>query len=380
MKRTVLSLVLIFAIVSLFTSPVSAGEPGSYKFEGKGYFYYLHDMSEGDGQSNSFDLARMYMGVKHYVSDDFTIRFLTDIGHQPGGGKFEVFAKYAYLDWKLSDKTNLLMGLQGTNNWSMPEKAWGYRQILWSPMEAFGKFWGGAAGDYQDYIDAWASTDATKAGAAANFKTARATKMGSSADLGIGIKMKPMDGGYVNLMIRNGDGYKKAENDMFKNFQVRTGHYFMDKAVHISVGIELEPWKGVEDAGASKGYTNLQWDVMGSYSMGKSMLVGVNANSKTFAGIEDITAMCVSVFGHGFIKPDKLKAIARYDIYTTGFNDAEMAPGDAAMKSDGGRILIGLDYFADKKIHIIPNFQMITYEDSDMDSNNSVYVHVYFKL
>ncbi len=378
-------LLVLFLSLAFTAALAQAGEPGKFKPEGKGYFYYLHDASEGDGQTNKFDISRMYIGAKYFVSEEFTIRYLTDISHAAGGGKFEVFTKYAYLDWKLGDRKNLVMGLQGTNNWSMPEKAWGYRAIQYSPMESFGKYWDEWDGFYEDHLDYYANVDPSKAGEIdaqkANFATAKRSKMGSSADLGISLKCKPTSDIYVNVMVRNGLGYKKAEDDMYKNFQARGGTFLMEKAVHVSAFVEVEPWKGVDEDGESKGYMNLQWDVMASYTMKDKFTLGVDANSKTFKGsLEDITAMCISVFGHGYIMPGKLKALARYDMYNTGFNDVERPTGVNEYETNGSRIIVGLDYKAHKKVSIIPNFQMVSYEDSDLDSHNSAYIHVYFKI
>ncbi|MEE9554941.1 MAG: hypothetical protein V3W18_11645, partial [candidate division Zixibacteria bacterium] len=130
-------------IIAMFLASASiiAGEPGTLTPEGKGYFYYLHDFSSGAGQDNEFDISRMYFGAKYQISEEFVARYLTDISHRDGG--FEVFTKYAYLDWNLSKwNAHLAMGLQGTNNWSAPEKAWGYRAIRKAPMESFGGYWG----------------------------------------------------------------------------------------------------------------------------------------------------------------------------------------------------------------------------------------------
>jgi len=391
--KQLLALVII-GLLTLAVITVDAGEPGTYKPEGKGYFFYLHDASEGDGQSNSFDFSRMYFGAKYYLSDEFTIHYLTDIGHQTSysydsdedklsnksNGKLEAFSKYAYLDWKIQDNLHLLMGLQGTYNWKQPENAWGYRAIQYSPMEAFGQYWGGWAKDYKSYLEDWAETDLEKENDASNFAAASRSKMGSSADLGVAVKFKPTKDAYIDFMIRNGLGYKSAEDDRFKNFQLRTGIFLLDEALHISGYLELEPWKGVDSGGKAKGYINTQWDLMASYTVKDVLTVGVDANSKVFTGIEDITATCISLFGNGPVIPKKLNALARLDIYSTGFNDAQFQPGDAKWKSNAKRIIIGLDYKAHKNVSIIPNLQIVTYEDPDEDPTNSVYVHVYFKL
>ncbi len=378
---------LTLAIMALIAIPVFALAENGFKVEGKGYFYYLHDASKGDAQSNSFDLSRMYIGAKYKLSDEFMVRYLTDIGHQDKTGKFEVFAKYAYVDWKIRNNLNILMGLQGTNNWKQPEKAWGYRSIQYSPMEKFGKYWGDWSKAFAKYLMSWAENPATNttdslklARRHENFTTASRHKMGASADMGINVKCKPSDNTYVNLMILNGSGYKHTEDDMYKNFQLRSGVYLLEKAVHISGYFEVEPWRSIDESGAEKSYMNTQWDVLASYTQKDKFTLGVNANSKLFSGIQEINAMCFSLFVNAYLLPKKLKALARYDMYDTGFNDADVKPGDSKWESNGGLFIVGLDYAAHKKVHIIPNVQILTYEDSDEDPVNSAYVHLHFKL
>lgn len=385
-------LVILFAGTSLY----GADDPdlsqlvqklAGLKVEGKGYFYYHHDASEGDGQSNSFDFSRMYIGARYKLSDEFTVRYLTDFSHQDKTGKFEVFSKYAYVDWKIRDNLNILMGLQGTHNWKQPESAWGYRSIQYSPMDSFGKYWGEWAKAYTSYLEKWVQDPATSAVDTleltyrhANFSATSRYNMGASADLGVSVKYEPSDAAYVNFMALNGSGYKHAEDDMYKNFQLRSGVFLVDKTVHISGYLGLEPWMSVDEKGSSKSYTNIQWDVMTSYTAKEKFTVVVNVNLKTFAGIEKINALCFSVFGHGYLVPKKLKALARYDIYDSGFNDVEVKAGDDKFESNGGLVIVGFDYKAHKKISIIPNFQILSFEDSEKDPVNSVYVHLNFEL
>ncbi|MBT7790399.1 MAG: hypothetical protein HN757_16125 [Calditrichaeota bacterium] len=376
----------ILVIAITITIPVIASADNDIKFEGKGYFYYHHDASNGDGQSNAFDFSRVYMGAKYKLSDEFTVRYLTDLGHQDKTGKLEVFAKYAYLDWTLLDNMRLVLGLQGTNNWKQPENAWGYRSIQYAPMEKFGKYWGDWSKIYSSYLAGWAADPTISSAESqrvsnlrANFNEASRSKMGASADLGVALKYKPSNVTYVNFMILNGSGYKHTEDDMFKNFQIRSGIYLMEKAVHISGYFEVEPWNSVDENGAGESYMNTQWDALLSYTYEKNFTLGVNVNSKVFSGIQDITATNFSVFGRASVM-SKLNGFARYDMYNTGFNDAEFKAGETAWESNGGLIVFGVEYQAHKKISIIPNFQIMTYEDSDMDAVNSMYVHLRFKI
>lgn len=351
----------------------------NYKLDGRGYFAYRHDATDGDGQSNEFEMARMMFGLKYFASDDLTLRYLTDIARESGNGKIDAQAQLAYVDWKVDKRLNLLVGLQLTNNWAQTEVTWGYRSILWSPMEAFGDYWGAWNKKYITYLEAWALADPTKAGLLSNQITASRSKMGAAADMAVGASYKPVKSVFVNFQIRNGSGYKSAENDMFKNFQLMVGKSFMNNAVNVSAFTELEPYRGLDENGDSKGFVNVAWDVSASYTEKDKFTVGTSVNSKTFASTESITGTSVSGFFHGFLKPNKLKAIARYDVYNTGFNDAVVRPGDKAFESNGNRMVLGLDYLAHKNFSIIPNLQVVSYENSDMKPVKSAYVHMAFK-
>jgi hypothetical protein len=179
-------------------------------------------------------------------------------------------------------------------------------------------------------------------------------------------------------MVRNGKGYKSKENDFYKNFQLRGGLYLLEKALHISVYGEIEPWKGVDANDEDKTYMNIQWDFMVSYEMKDLFLLGVDVNSKQIPGIkETVTGMCVGAFGNVHIIKKKLKALARFDMYKTGFNDTEILKDN---KNDANLVIAGLDYLPHKNVHIVPNVQAWLYEDSDKKTKIELYTHLIFKF
>jgi hypothetical protein len=395
------SMVLPVTALVLVVALLGFGEEGDkIKPEGKVFFHYLLDLTSIEGQELSdnkheFNLTRVYVGAKYNISDNFMARVLTDASYN---NRLDVFIKYGYLQWKLGAiKSKLLIGLQGTNNWKQPEKAWGYRGIRYSPMESFGSYWGGLKSSYTGILEAAAEalldttggnvptqTDIDKAAEysrdASNFSASAATKMGSSADLGIGLKMKPNDISYANLMVRNGIGYKSPENDFYKNVQLRGGCYLLEKALHISAYGEIEPWEGADENDSAKTFMNIQWDFMVSYEMKDLFLLGVDANSKIFKGLnEDVTAMCISVFGNVHIIKKMLKAIARFDMYNTGLNDVTILK-DLDAKTNTNMVIAGLDYTPHKNVHIVPNVQLWMPEDSDADKKTELYTHVIFKF
>lgn len=388
----ILSLCSAFLVIFLPLRSHAGMAPGNYKFEGTGYFYYDHSLGNGArGQHNAFDFSRMYFGIKYQISETFLARYLTDVSHKDNKGQLETLAKYAYLDWDLKKNgAHLLLGLQGTNNWKAPEEAWGARVIQYAPMEMFGNYWGEQANIYEGILGGWvdsltAQGDADQAAKVAahlaNFKTASRSKMGSSADLGVGLRLEPSTSSYLNVMIRNGLGYKKAEDDIYKNIQVRGGVYLADKKIHISIYAEIEPWKGVDLSGNEKRYTNLQWDLLVSMEQKGKFTAAMNVNSKTFPDdFDDITATCYAAYGTVNVYSDKVKVLARADFYKSGFDGAKLPGFIGANQVDATLFIVGVDIKPDKNVRIIPNVQVLNFEDDDTDAESDLFVHLEFKF
>lgn len=385
---------MILAIVFLMTVPLlafdfdidDAGDLvealSKLKVEGKGYFYYKYDVSDNNSQSNSFDFGRMYFGANYRLSNQFSIRYLTDFSQQGNTSKFKVFPKYAYVDWKIKDGLSLIMGLQGTNNWKEPENAWGYRSIYYAPLEAFGKFWEVTAMTYASHLSYLYQGNQSEdyerqKNRYRNFNEASKSGMGSSADMGVTAKYNFCDDYYANLSVINGSGYKERENDIYKNVQLRVGSHQINKRLHLSGYVELEPWSGSSLTGDRQQYMNVQWDMMASFKRNGIFSVGVDLNGKKFDGIETINAFCYSIFGNFHIFQEQLLFLARYDNYSTGIDHAEFFDYDQVWWTNGGLLILGLDYKPHKNISIIPNLQMKSYDNQEY-RNKIIYIHLSF--
>ena len=361
--------------------PAAKNALDAFTPEVEAFLYYSLEATSGADKANAFDNSRTYIGGKYALSDNLTFRYVSDIGHETGGGKFEVFAKYAYLDWKLNNSTHLIFGLQGSRNWSVDEKEWGYRGIRKTPMESFGDYYGGAIKTYTAALDSRISTEPALAAQLTEQKAVFAwstrDKMGSSADQAITLSLKPNADTYLDFMVLNGSGYKKAEDDKYKNIQVRAGRYLSDKAVHLSGYFEIEPWS-FTSAGARKSYTNAQWDLLAAFTARGKGQFAVNYNGKRFAGsYEDITAGCFSVFGSFNLGRKNVKGLARLDYYKTGLNtSAGMAPGEANLKTNATLFILGVDFMPNSHVHIIPDVQVLSSEDSAVKTSNILYLHV----
>ena len=145
-------------------------------------FYKLYFDNDN---SSSFEINRAYLTYETVLADDLKIKLQTDVGRQKNDSDNQhlfVYLKNAKLDWKRSMST-WTFGLQGMNVFKIQEGNWGYRSIEKSAMD----------------LNKWSS----------------------SADLGIGWYYKLGSKLQGSLLITNGTGYKKPENDKYKLFSLQ---------------------------------------------------------------------------------------------------------------------------------------------------------------
>ncbi len=359
--------------------------------EMKSFLVYDLDVSKDSEYSNSLSLDRAYIGAKYNVSDDFQFHFLSDVGRESGSGVYQLYAKYAYLKWKSSTlKSTVKIGLQGTTNWKPAEKVWGYRIVKHAPLESFGKAFSSSQKSFKSEMDAQIESLADSANVNMDLEEAarleefygelsQATKSktGSSADLGLTIEKKWQNNMYGILSVINGSGYKSAENDKFKNVQLRLGGYFLDKKLHLTGMGEWEPWSVDSD---SEMRSNLLFDALLEYIHNKHTSLSVNAAFKKFDVTPELLSGVYSVFGKTKLNSPKFMAFARYDIYQSGFNDLSKELNLDNDEFDGGLLVLGIDYTPIKNVSVIPNFQSSFSSKSGSEPHNKLFIHIQAKF
>lgn len=207
---------MVLPVLLAATLCVSAGESPQVtgKVEGKIYTDWSIKLKEGADPKHGFGNHRAYFGYKMTVAEKFVGRVMLDVGRvEPvtavdtvvvdGAAaeastshdlRLEAYAKYAYLQIKkLIPMTTLTLGLQGRYQFKYQEKFWGYRYL------------------YKSFMDKY--------------------KYGSSADLGLGIKVAPMDKLTLHINVENGEGYKEPQ---------------MDQSYKVSGGIRIVPLELLE--------------------------------------------------------------------------------------------------------------------------------------
>lgn len=168
-----------------------------------GYTFFDYSWSDDE---NSFEIHRSYFGYKKDLSEKLSYELKLDVGRESlfqsdettKESRLFVYVKYAKVDWK-TNHGKLTFGMQGMNVFNIQEKTWGYRFVEKSAMD----------------FNKWAS----------------------SADLGIGWS-KSFSDFHASMLVTNGNGYKKAEEDESKkhSFQLVCGEKKLSKNDGFNLG------------------------------------------------------------------------------------------------------------------------------------------------
>ena len=332
MKRC--SFCAVALILALLPSVASAGEGkiSGYMF---GDYYWVVSADDQDvavfpgtvpkdspQKRNAFQFRRIYFNYDKGIAEDFDIRFRLEAGDKGfgKGDKMIPFVKHAYLKWKKGVAgSDLYIGLSGTPTWSVSEKVWGYRSIEKTILDV--------------------------------------NKIGSSADIGAGLKGKSGKLGY-HLMVGNGPG-QKPENDNGKKFYGQVSFKASDALQLVGYAdFNMQPQD--KNQLTVKGFAGFKKEKL---SAGLEGFMRVN---KKAAGDDDVTITGVSAFGSLGLA-EQLK----------GFGRVDMLSNDATDTTDL-LLIAGVDHAPAKNVHLMPNIYVQLPDGSD--PNIQARVTFYYKF
>ena len=296
--------------------------------KGKAIVQVFGNFHTGFGAENDdrgFELERSYLGYEYNLGSGLSVKGVMDIGKSSDVGDYQriAYIKNAMISWKTGNLT-LNGGLISTTQFNFQEKFWGYRYIMKS---------------FQDEY-----------------------KFGSSADLGISVAYKFANWISADLIIVNGEGYKKIQNNDGLNY---------------GLGVTLTPLKGfqvrlygglnesAEDG--KKDITNMA-AFMGykheKFAIGAEYNYMMNASYK-----EDADQSGYSVFASVNL-PKDVSLFARFDDLNSK-NDWNEAKDEAAA-------ILGAQFKLGKYVKIAPNFRMSMPKADGADDSYSAYINCYF--
>ncbi len=308
MFRRVLTAAVILVIISSGTL-VDAQVAGSGTLKGKAYFDLSQGLSDDVNNMLTHGFRRVYFTYNLQMDDGITGRFRTDV-KQDGDGKWRLFIKHVYANWKVSDLLSIRTGMMGTILFGTIEEVWGYRGVEMT---------------MQDYY-----------------------KLRSSADLGLMARLRLNDMIAVNVMFSNGNGYSGNEDASFgKAYEVQgvftpvdgllvTAHYGMNGFDRDGDPTTEEDMENTTTMDLSVGYEGDGFAFGGSYSTQTNYRFTLDQDGSGFWG-----------FGRYELPGSPLTVLGTYMNW-----DPDTSMDDDTMTL----LMVGLDYSAGKGLSIIPNF------------------------
>ena len=309
MFRRVLTTAMVILVIFTTGSVAQAQVEGNGTLKGKVYF----DLSQGlsDDVSNMFThgFRRVYFTYNMQMSDAIKGRFRTDV-KQDADGKYRLFIKHVYADWKVNDLLAVRTGMMGTVLFGTIEEVWAYRGVEMT---------------MQDYY-----------------------KLRSSADLGLMARLKLNEMIAVNIMLSNGNGYSGNEDTSFgKAYEVQgvftpidgllmTAHYGMNGFDPDGDPTTEDDMENTTIMDLSVGYEGDGFAVGGSYTTQSNYRFTLDQDGSGFWG-----------FGRFSIPNAPLTMLG------TCMN---WDPDTSVDDNTRTLLMIGLDYAAGSGLSIIPNF------------------------
>ena len=296
----------MIAVLTVLLVAGSLALAADTKVGGDAFFHFQYE----DADNNEFLFKRAYLTVSSKVSDNISYKFQADIG-KGGPTDYSVYLKNANIAWK-TDLGKFTFGMQGMNMFKVQENTWGYRFISKTPMDL--------------------------------------AKFSSSADLGVRFDKK-LGGLSANVMLTNGAGYKKVENDKYKKLSASAtyGQTKLKKGFNAGVVFSTEGYDYATASGVETG-NSLVVGGFGGTVVG-ALRLGAEYSMKTMSDSTDVTASVLSAYVNYKINK-KLSAFARHDISDDG-------------SASEGFTIIGANYTPEKALSIAPNLLVETAEGQD---------------
>ncbi len=288
-------------------------------------FANFHSGFGAQNDDRGFELDRAYIGYQYDLGKGLSVRGVMDIGAKTDGYDHVAYVKNAGLTWKHKQWT-LEAGLISTTQFRLQEKLWGYRYI------------------YKSFQDEY--------------------KFGSSADLGVSVAWQPKDWVSLDVLLANGEGYKKVQ--VKDGLQYALGATFTPvEGFNLRLYASLNEQPGAErkdvmNYSAYAGYNGDKFSVGAEYSLMQNAK-GIDGNDQS--GVSAYSAWkinrCASVF-------------ARYDL---------LLMKDKEMKSEEEHaVLAGAEFKLGKYVKLSPNFRVAIPRPDGADAQYAAYLSCYFGI
>lgn len=296
--------------------------------KGKAIVQVFGNFHTGFGAENNdrgFDLERSYLGYEYNFGNGLSAKTVMDIGKSSDVSDYQriAYVKNAMITWK-KGRFTLNGGLISTTQFNFQEKFWGYRYVMKS---------------FQDEY-----------------------KFGSSTDLGISAAYRLADWVSADVIIVNGEGYKKIQKNDGLNY---------------GLGVTLTPVKGFQirlygslnESGEEDKKDITNFAAFAGYKNEK-FTIGAEYNQMWNASYKDDADQN----GYSIFASAQLSKVA--NLYAR-FDDL-YSKNDWNLSKDESALLVGTQFKLGKYVKIAPNFRMSMPKADGADNAYSAYINCYF--
>lgn len=283
---------------------------------------YHSTFSDGETAS-AFELTRVYLGYQHQFSKELFGAAVLDVGN-PGVGSLQMtaYVKNAFLRYR-KNGLDVNFGLIATNQFKIQEDNWGYRYHEKSLQDEFG--------------------------------------FNSSADLGVSVAYQFSEVISADVILANGEGYKKLQNDSV----FRTGF-----------GVTLNPVRKLTGRVyydfSSKEHTQSSLATFIGYEADQFRLGAEYNKQFNWRFQEDQDWSGVSFYATYHLAK-KVKLFARYDKL---YSNTLVGETEAWNLSNDGQVFIaGLEFAPVKGVKLAPRYKGWSPDDAGQPISSSLYLN-----
>ncbi len=311
----------VLLVVAVAAAPAAAQVEGNGILKGRAYFDLSKGLSDSNENVMTYNFRRIYLTYDMTISDAVKGRFRTDV-KQDTDGKVRLYIKHAYADWKVNEMFTLRTGLQGTILFGDIEEVWGYRSV---------------AKTMQDHF-----------------------KIRSSADFGVQGRFKFNDMVGVNVLMSNGEGYDKADDDANRKAYEVQGVLTPVEGLLVTGMFGLNGYDIDGDADTTNDQNDITtMDLSIGYTTGTLNVGGSFTSISNWDMTEDQKARGLSAFGRFGIPDSPITLLAKFDRFD---------PDTDVDDDQTTYIVAGVDYLAAKGFSLIPNIQQTKTGNADAET------------
>ncbi|MGZ2368646.1 outer membrane beta-barrel protein [Ancylomarina sp. YFZ004] len=342
LKNLFLALLVIAASLNTVAQEKTEFKP-SGKVNGKVFFNYSYNMTDGEDKESGFEIKRAYFGYDYNITKGLKASITLDVGKNEGGSDYTAYLKKAQLEWKASSSVKVALGMIGTIQFKEQEKFWGYRYIMKSFNDQYG--------------------------------------LGASADLGIKANFKLNDAFSANAFIINGEGYKKVQDEDGKQ-KYGASLIYKHKGLIAKVYADASSTKVINESGNEEDVRVSALATFVGYKFSDKFRLAAEYNQLNngakYSKVADNHDLEGLSFYSTYTFDKKWEVFGRYDQLTSNTLEGETEKWN--LSKNGGAITTGVQYNPAKGVKMAFNYRNFAHKDSSKEDQSQVYVNFVFKF